>query len=179
MEAVSLPTSGAGEKPMRTCSRRQVSIAVAAATLALFVSGRVMADADSGYVVDHGIAIYYATIPAEIIRGHTQEHPEATMHGGVPASQHAYHVMVALFDAQSFLRITDADVTANVAETGFAGEKKRLEKFTVADALTFGNYFEMLPNIGYQIKITVKTPDSKDEAHVEFQFKHGPAVNSN
>jgi len=164
---------------MRTCNRRQASIAVAAATLALFVSGRGIADTDNGYIVDHGIAIYYATIPAEIIRGHPQEHPEATMHGGVPRSPHAYHVMVALFDAQTLQRITDADVTANVAEAGFAGEKKRLEKFTVADAVTFGNYFEMRHNIGYRIKITVKTPGFKDEAHVEFQFKHGPAVNSN
>jgi hypothetical protein len=180
MEAVSLPTSGAGgEKPTRTCGRRQVSLAVAAATLALFVSRRVMADTDNGYVVDRGIAIYYATIPAENIRGHPQEHPETTMHGGIPRSPHAYHVMVALFDAQTLQRITDADVTANVAEPGFAGEKKRLEKFTVADAVTFGNYFEIRPNIGYRITITVKTPVSKDEAHVEFQFKHGPAVNSN
>ena len=180
MDTVSPPTSGAvGETQMRTCNRRQASIAVAATTLALFVSGWVMADTDNSYVVDHGITIYYATIPAEIIRGHPQEHPEATMHGGIPRSLHAYHVMVALFDAKTFQRITDADVTANVAEAGFAGEKKRLEKFTVADAVTFGNYFEMRPNIGYRVIITVKTPGSKDEARVEFQFKHGPAVNSN
>jgi hypothetical protein len=70
MDTVRPPTSGAvGETQMRTCNRRQASIAVAAATLALFVSGRVMADTDNGYVVDHGITIYYATIPAEIIRG--------------------------------------------------------------------------------------------------------------
>jgi hypothetical protein len=125
---------------MRTCNCKQVSLAIATATLALFISGRAMAETGSGYVVDHGIAIYYATIPAEIIRGHAQEHPEAVMHGGIPRSRHAYHVMVALFDAQSLQRIIDADVTAIVAEVGFAGEKKRLEKFTVADAVTFGNY---------------------------------------
>jgi hypothetical protein len=129
--------------------------------------------------VDQGIAIYYATIPAEIIRGHPKEHPEATMHGGPPRSPHAYHVMAALFDAQNHQRITDAEVTAIVAEVGFTGEYKRLEKFTVADAVTFGNFFEMQPNVGYRIKITVKTPGSKEEAHVVYQFKHGPAGNSN
>jgi hypothetical protein len=125
MGAASLPASGAGGKTqMRACNRGQTSLAVAAATLAMAVSGGVMADSDNGYAVDHGIAIYYATIPAEIIRGHPKEHSEATMHGGVPASRNAYHVMAALFDARSFQRITDADVTANVAETGFSGEKK-------------------------------------------------------
>ncbi len=180
MNAESLPASGAGGKTqMRTCTRRRAPLAVAAATLMMVFSREGMADTDNGYVLDHGIAIYYATIPAEIIRGHPQEHPETTMHGGIPRSPHAYHVMVALFDAQTLQRITDADVMADIAEAGFAGEKKRLEKFTVADAVTFGIYFEMRPNIGYRIKITVKTPGSKDEAHVEFQFKHGPAVNSN
>ena len=129
MDTVRPPTSGAvGETQMRTCNRRHFSISVAVATLALMVSGKVMADTESGYVVDHGIAIYYATIPAEIIRGHAKEHPEATMHGGIPRSRHAYHVMVALFDAQSLQRITDADVTALVAEVGFAEEQKQTRK---------------------------------------------------
>jgi hypothetical protein len=152
--------------------RRHFSISFAVATLALMVSGKVRSDTESGYVVDHGIAIYYATIPAEIIRGHAKEHPEATMHGGIPRSRHAYHVMVALFDAQSLQRITDADVTALVAEVGFAGEQKKLEKFTVADAVTYGNYFEMWPNSIYRIKVIVRAPAYKDEAHIEFQFKH-------
>ena len=67
------------------------------------------------------------------------------MHGGIPRSRHAYHVMVALFDAQSLQQITDADVTALVAEVGFAEEQKQLEKLTVADAVTYGNYFEIGP----------------------------------
>jgi len=144
---------------------------MALTTLALLTSEPVRA-ADSGYSVDHGITFYYAMIPAEMIRGHRPEHPEATMHGRVPSSQHTYHVMVALFDAQSLRRITDADVTASVAEIGFAGEQKRLEKFSVADAVTYGNYFEMRPNILYRIMVTVKAPDFKDEAHLSFEAKH-------
>jgi hypothetical protein len=74
-----------------------LSVAVIVATLSLTSARAVMANTDSGYIVDHGIAIYYAVIPAEIIRGHPKEHPEATMHGGIPGSRYAYHVMVALF----------------------------------------------------------------------------------
>ena len=133
------------------------------------VSGKVMTDTESGYVVDHGIAVYYATIPAEIIRGHAKEHPEATMHGGIPRPRHAYCDGWVIRCLQ---RITDADVTALVTEVGFAEEQKQLEKFTVADAVTYGNYFEMWPNSIYRIKVIVRAPAFKDEAHVEFQFKH-------
>ena len=78
------------EIKMAAFNRRHFSISFAVATLALMVSGKVMTDTESGYVVDHGIAVYYATIPAEIIRGHAKEHPEATMHGGIPRPRHAY-----------------------------------------------------------------------------------------
>ena len=125
----------------------------------------------AGFVVDHGVAIYYALIPAEIIRGHEKQHPEATMHGGAPRSQNAYHLMVALFDASTKRRITDAQVTAKVTEVGLAGEEKKLEPFVVAGALTYGNYFTMAPNTNYRISINAKSPSSAEEAHIEFPFE--------
>lgn len=157
---------------MRAFTNRHLLAFIAATALASIISGPAMAQTGSGYRVDHGIAIYYGTIPAEMLRGHPSEHPEATMHGGIPSSPHAYHVMVALFDASSLQRITDADVTANVAEIGLAGEEKKLEKFTIADAVTYGNYFEMRPKTRYRVSITVKTPSSRSAAHVEFDEKH-------
>lgn len=152
-------------------AKRHLLTFIAASALALIISGPAMAETGTGYRVDHGIAIYYGTIPAEMIRGHPSQ-AEATMHGGIPSSQHAYHVMVALFDASSLQRITDADVTANVAEIGLPGVEKKLEKFTVADAVTYGNYFEMRPKTRYRVSITVKTPRSRSAAHVEFDEKH-------
>jgi hypothetical protein len=140
------------------------------ATIALFAPSQGMADY-AGFLVDHGVAVYYAVIPAEIIRGHEKQHPEATMHGGAPRSQNAYHLMVALFEAASKRRITDAKVTAKVTEVGLAGEEKKLEPFTVAGALTYGNYFMMTPNTNYRISVSAKRPSSSEEAHIEFPFK--------
>jgi hypothetical protein len=142
------------------------------ATSVLLVPGRSMADTHSGYLVDHGIAVYYAVIPAEVIRGHPKQHPEATMHGGVPDRPHAHHVMVALFDASSLERIVNALVTATVSEIGLAGEQKKLEPFTVADALTYGNYFDLRPRTDYRIRVDIKVPGSPNAARVEFEFKH-------
>jgi hypothetical protein len=150
---------------------RHLRLYIAASALALTIPGPARAQTGTGYRVDHGIAIYYGVIPAEMLRGHPSQHPEATMHRGIPSSPHAYHVMVALFDASSLQRITGADVTANVAEVGLAGEEKKLEKFTIADAVTYGNYFEMRPKTRYRVSITVNTPRSSNAARVEFDAK--------
>jgi hypothetical protein len=76
-----------------------------------------------------------------------------------------------VFARGAFNRLA-AEGIASIAGVGFTGERKKLESFTVADGFTYGNHFELQPNVGYQVKITVKIPDSNDEAHAEFQIKH-------
>lgn len=147
-------------------------VALLAAMSLLLVPGPSRADTHSGYLVNNGIAVYYAVIPAEMIRGHPKQHPEATMHGGVPNRPHVHHLMVAVFEAAGLQRILDADVKATVAEVGLAGRRVKLEPFTVAGALTYGNYFEMQPNTDYRIRVDVKTPRSKAAASVDFVFRH-------
>ena len=131
-----------------------------------------MADTHSGYLVDHGIAVYYAVIPAEVIRGHPTRHSEAIMHGGVPDRPHVHHVMVALFDASSLERIVNAAVTATVSEVGLVGERKKLGPFTVADALTYGNYFDLRSRTDYRIRVDMKVPRSPNARRVDFGLKH-------
>ena len=154
-------------------SVKRSSYALAIALFPLLAVQPSRADTSSGYLVDHGVAVYYAVIPAEMIKGHPKGHAEAAMHGGVPGNPHGHHVMVALFDVSKNLeRIVGADVTAKVAEIGLAGEEKGLEPFKVAGALTYGNYFDFRPHAEYRIGVNVKAPGFKDAAHVEFEFKH-------
>lgn len=150
----------------------RLSRLIAVVTWALLLTGQSRAETDGGYLVDHGVAVYYAVFPAEMIRGHSEKHPEGAMHGGVPDQPHTYHVMVALFDASSLQRIVDADVTATIAEIGLAGAQRKLEPFTVAGALTYGNYFEMQPRTSYQIRIDATIPGRSSAARVEFDFRH-------
>src|SRR5665648_1163295 len=49
------------------------------------------------------ITIYLGLLPADMIRGQTQDHPVDTMHGGVPSGSGEYHILVALFDAKTGL----------------------------------------------------------------------------
>ncbi|GIK96282.1 MAG: hypothetical protein BroJett029_04910 [Alphaproteobacteria bacterium] len=144
---------------------------IAPVTWVLLVTGVSRAEADSGYLIDHGVEIYYALVPAEMIRGHSENHPEGSMHGGVPDPPNACHLMVALFDASSLERIIDADVTAMIAEAGLSGTRKTLEPFTVADALTYGNYFERKPRTSYRVRIDATVPGRPTVARVEFDFR--------
>jgi hypothetical protein len=144
---------------------------VLAGTASLIGSGPAVADTHSGYLVDRGLAVYYAVIPAEMVRGHSKSRPEGAMHGGVTKRPHAHHVMVALFVAKSPDRIVDNDVTATVGEVGLAGERRELEPFIVADALTYGNYFDLRPNTHYRIRVYVQRPDTEEAARLEVESR--------
>lgn len=170
------------DHPARRClicrwSRRifvmaAVAVLLASSTFALFTAVPAAAQTDNGVIVSQGFAFYYAIIPAEMIRGHSKEHPEASMHGGVPTRPHVHHFMVALFNAKTFDRIVDASVTASLGEIGFAGREKVLEPFVVDGALTYGNYFDLRPGTEYLARISAIVPGRKNPARAEFQFKH-------
>jgi hypothetical protein len=114
-------------------STKRILYALALTTLTLFVAQPSSADTSNGYLVDHGIAIYYAV--------------------------------------KDLARIAGGDVSATVGELGLTGERKQLEPFTVTGALTYGNYFDLRPHAEYRVRIDVKAPRFKDEAHAEFEFK--------
>lgn len=152
------------------------SITAAAGLIALGVLAphASMADSHASYVVHDGIVIYYAVIPAAKIRTSPKFSPERRMHGGIPKGRDAHHLMVALFDADTFERIEDAKVTTTVAEVGFAGKRKQLEPFVSNDALTYCNYFRMARRTDYRVNLTILRPQADDPAPLAFTFRPAP-----
>ncbi len=128
------------------------------------------ADADSSRVVE-GVAVYLGMVPAQIVRGHPSGHVEAKMHGGATPGE--THVMVALFDATTGKRITDANVSARVRGDRDAVEQKRLEPMVIAGAETYGNYFSLLGSGPFRITIYFRTPGVASERHAEFSWRTG------
>ena len=58
-----------------------------------------------------GMTIYLGVLPAELVRGHpTQLGDPKAMHGGTLSYQASHHIVVALFDARTAARITDARI---------------------------------------------------------------------
>ncbi len=122
--------------------------------------------AQSSYVqTADGLTVYIGLIPAAII----QQHPEVMMHGGAPRGVNQFHLTVAVFDAASGQRISDAVVTAAVAEVGLAGEPRTLEHMQIAGTTTYGGFVSMQPMARYDIRITVTRHDKEP---VIFKFTY-------
>jgi hypothetical protein len=113
------------------------------------------------------VLIYLGLLPAAMVRGHPQEHPEASMHGGVPKRTDEYHIIIALFDAKTGARIENADISARVFETGLAGEERKLEPMQIAGT-TYGNYFPMVGRGPFRIRVTIHIPGQAQPITTEF-----------
>lgn len=148
-------------------------IAVSVATL---LASTTFAADSSQHKIVNGMAIYLGMLPAEMILGHPKPHPEAEMHGGVPARGSQYHVMVVLFDNATGKRITGARVKANVSLIGLSGVQKKLEPMLIAGTVTYGNYFNMSANDNpYRIRVLVELPGTPGVIEATFEYRHALA----
>jgi hypothetical protein len=119
-----------------------------------------------------GLAVYYGVLPAAMIEGHPTGHPEKEMHGGVPTGAHAYHLVVAVFDAKSGERIENATIKARVTPLGLATVGRSLQPMTIAGTVTYGNYFEFSGDGRYDITLSVQRPGTSEPVDIEFTYEH-------
>lgn len=117
-----------------------------------------------------GITVYLGVTLADTVRGRSPPHTEIAMHGGVPSGSHAYHLMVAIFDAATGARIEDAKVSARVSELGLSGSKVKLEPMRIGDMITYGNYVSLPGRVPYRIDVGVDRP----QGTAKFQFMYTP-----
>ena len=119
-----------------------------------------------------GFSIYLGIVPAEIVKGHAQPHPEANMHGGAKASRDTHHVMVSIIDDKSGKQVSDAAVEARVGEIGLASVKKKMEPMKIADSMTYGNYFPMIGRGLFKIDVEIRLPTESRQLKAVFYFTH-------
>lgn len=140
--------------------------------LLLATSGPAFGQTISDFAVVDDVTIYLAVLPAEMLRTFPPGSEESRMHGGVPGGRHVHHVQVALFDAKTGARLTDAEVVATVAEVGLGGTRRTLDPFTIGDAETYGGYFELQPRQHYKVGIQATFPDDKRIVEQTFDYEH-------
>lgn len=118
-------------------------------------------------------AVYLGILPAAMVRGHPTAHPEREMHGGAPAGRHDFHIVIAVFDAQSGTRIGDAKVSATVSGLGHVGiTRLDLDPMSIADTVTYGGYVNLPTDNRYTIALEIKRPHGNPPAQVEFSYQH-------
>ena len=104
------------------------------------------------------------------------------------AVDRVYHIVIALFDSASGKRITDAQVTARVAELGLTkvppfpvatrervpfGPQKKLDSMLIAGTVTYGNYFTLPARGLYRVQVQVRGPSMPGVIETEFDFQGG------
>jgi cytochrome c5 len=123
------------------------------------------------YRVVDGTTIHFGVVPADEIRRRPNDYP-ASEYGAVPVAPQQYFVTVALFDANTGQRITDANVRARVSTAEAAGPEKALDPMTVAAARTYGSYFAMAGAGPYTISVQIRRPGTQDPIQAQFQYTH-------
>lgn len=122
-------------------------------------------------VVD-GIDIVYGIVPAErAVPAHKQTAGGERAHGGTPSGRDVYHLDVALFDAASRARISNAKVRATVRELNTAGKRKKLDAETFGSAVSYGNYFTLKGEGPFRIVVDVRLPGRKKAVEAEFEYR--------
>lgn len=148
------------------------SITVLAAILVGVTAPRAQPISSNDTSTASGLTAYLGVMPAEIVKGHPATHPEGAMHGGAPGGAHEYHVVVAIFDAASGARVSDATVMAKVSGLGLSGSEKALEPMAIANTITYGGFFQLPGADLYTVRVTVKRPGSQAPVVMEFRYDH-------
>ncbi len=126
---------------------------------------------DSGQTVTtQGLTAYFGVVPAAIARGVARSHGEADLHGAGASGQPSYHLLVAIFDAATGDRISDATVAATVTRSGREPQSKALEPMAIADTVTYGNFFELPTGATYRILLAVTKKGDTTPTEIEFTY---------
>jgi hypothetical protein len=144
---------------------------LALAAIVSWSAGLAAADDISHSKQADGLTVYYGLVPAKSLHGFAEGSDEAAAHRHIPRGKHADHLVVAVFEGNSVVRVTDAQVTARVRNLGFGWTEKTLVPTTVGGALTFCNYFVIYDHDNYMIDIDIQRPGVAGIATAEFKHR--------
>ncbi len=150
---------------------RTTSLAMALLAALAAMGGRALAVDTEHHKVANGVSVYLGVMPSELIRKHRDQYP-AGMHGGIPAHSAYHHVMVALFDEATGERIDDARVMAAVEEVGATTDSKKLEPMAIAGTITYGNYFAMMTDATYRVRLHITRAGAARVIETQLQYYH-------
>jgi hypothetical protein len=92
------------------------------------------------------------------------------MHGGLSGSRQERHLVVAIFNAQSGERVSDAVVEASISPLGLSGTTLGLEPMLIADTISYGGFFDAPYRDLYTITLTIERPGVQQPAVARFEY---------
>jgi cytochrome c5 len=139
----------------------------ASATARVTTTGAAAAE-QNPRIID-GTAIHFGAIPADAIRRNPKDYPQKS-YGVPPQGPDQFYVTVALFDAATGKRVSDATVRARVQTASGAGPEKSLEPVAAAEAPTYGAYFAMAGPGPFEIAVRIQRPGAAAAVATKFQY---------
>lgn len=133
--------------------------------LTLWSTGSLSADDRYSQSAD-GMTAYIGILPAEMIREHRVIHQG---HEGITTREQ--HLIVTVVDEESGQRIEDAEVAARIRHEGHAGTYRSLEPMSIADTITYGNFFSFPEEGGYHLQLRIKR-SGEPATEMEFHHRH-------
>jgi hypothetical protein len=153
----------------RSVARRPL-IALLSLLMVATAGSAVADDLDQVFVRADDLVVYFAVVPAAFALGHPADHTGREMHRNTPDDRYVHHLMVAVFDSATGVRITNANVTAVVqGDRRPADSRVRLESMTVGGAQAYGGLATLPPRHRYRVEIEVVRSDA---APVRATFTH-------
>ena len=127
------------------------------------------AQPDPNHKVIGGTEIHLGIVAAQSIRAMVTGQ-ESRMHGGVPKGAGYYHVNISLFDANTKVPVTDAQVEVRVDDAALRAETRPLELMGINNTISYGNYFRMPSKGHYAITVQIRRPGTPAPIEVRFDF---------
>ena len=115
-----------------------------------------------------GMRAYLGVLPSELLAPGVVQ---PRQHDSTSRGRASHHVLIALFDARTGARITDAVVSARIEDVGrTVSNEKRLEPMEIGGSMTFGNFFDMPGRDPYSIH--VKIARNGHVSQITFHYRH-------
>ena len=150
---------------------RIILFAMGVAALSWAFPGPSVAESEGSRTVE-GLNVYLGVLPAAMVRQQLKADTGKAPHGGPPPGAHVYHVTVAVFDAASGERRQDLNVRARVLSLGLSGPEKVMLPMTIAETVTYGNYFVLPPNDTYKVQVEIRQPGQAEPVRTDFVYEH-------
>ena len=144
-------------------------LAACCAAIAALGSAAVLAQPAHALRQTGGLVLHYGLVPAEMVLAVPRPQAEREMHGA--AGRSGSHLVLAIFDAASGQRVSQAEVVTHITLVGGASTTKRLELMTINDLASYGAFVPVgAPGI-YKIRFEVKRPGVEGTASAEFEHR--------
>lgn len=145
-------------------------IVLAAASFA--VSAPAVAGVVDGVRTVDDVTVYLGVVPAGLVRGHKAE-LNAAVHAGLPPSSiHNVHLLAAVFNKDSGVRLRNIRVVARLRGMGRTRWTVQLRPMVVNQALTYGAFTNLGDQQRVMIAIDVIRPDRKNVTTAQFDYVH-------